>query len=180
MSMNATDPFFCLFFIIDCQYTKDSWNGQHEIKLQNAICHCPAYIIKMWGITPYYATEGNKCMRLFDAGMLPIIFYCEWNFKTTRNRERNYFFNLVLLQNFNAAAFQLIDYSAIARVKDVAFAERLLTEAGVATIPLSPFYQQPPELLVLRLCIAKRDETLDEAVARLQMFAKGLEREVSA
>ncbi|HEY1283583.1 MAG TPA: methionine aminotransferase [Steroidobacteraceae bacterium] len=76
--------------------------------------------------------------------------------------------------------FQLIDYSAIARVKDVAFAERLLTEAGVATIPLSPFYQQAPELLVLRLCIAKRDETLDEAVARLQAFAKGLAREVSA
>ena len=75
--------------------------------------------------------------------------------------------------------FQLIDYSAIARVKDVAFAERLLVEAGVATIPLSPFYQQPPELLVLRLCIAKRDETLDEAVARLQAFARGLEHEVS-
>jgi methionine aminotransferase len=70
--------------------------------------------------------------------------------------------------------FQLIDYSAIARVKDVAFAERLLTEAGVATIPLSPFYQQPPELLVLRLCIAKRDQTLDDAVARLQAFATGL------
>ncbi len=70
--------------------------------------------------------------------------------------------------------FQLIDYSAIARVKDVAFAERLLTEAGVATIPLSPFYQQPPELLVLRLCIAKRDQTLDDAVARLQTFARGL------
>ena len=70
--------------------------------------------------------------------------------------------------------FQLIDYSAIARVPDVAFAERLLTEAGVATIPLSPFYQEPPQLLVLRLCIAKRDQTLDAAVARLQAFARGL------
>lgn len=70
--------------------------------------------------------------------------------------------------------FQLIDYSAIAKVDDVTFAERLLTEAGVATIPLSPFYQQPPQLLVLRLCIAKRDQTLDDAVARLQAFANGL------
>jgi methionine transaminase len=67
--------------------------------------------------------------------------------------------------------FQLIDYSAITSVADVTFAERLLTEAGVATIPLSPFYQQPPQLLVLRLCIAKRDQTLDAAVARLQAFA---------
>ena len=29
---------------------------------------------------------------------------------------------------------------------DVTFAERLLTEAGVATIPLSPFYKEPPQL----------------------------------
>jgi methionine aminotransferase len=76
--------------------------------------------------------------------------------------------------------FQLIDYSAIAKVDDVAFAERLLTEAGVATIPLSPFYQEPPPLLVLRLCIAKRDQTLDDAVARLQAFANGLADEGSA
>ncbi len=70
--------------------------------------------------------------------------------------------------------FQLIDYSAISQAGDVAFAERLLTEAGVATIPLSPFYKEPPVLNVLRLCIAKRDQTLDDAVARLQAFANGL------
>ncbi|HVY81127.1 MAG TPA: methionine aminotransferase [Steroidobacteraceae bacterium] len=70
--------------------------------------------------------------------------------------------------------FQLIDFSAIADTDDVTFAERLLTEAGVATIPLSPFYKEPPRLRVLRLCIAKQDRTLDDAVARLQQFAKGL------
>ena len=70
--------------------------------------------------------------------------------------------------------FQLIDYSAIANTDDVTFAERVLTEAGVATIPLSPFYKEPPALTVLRLCIAKRDTTLDDAVARLRVFANGL------
>jgi methionine aminotransferase len=75
--------------------------------------------------------------------------------------------------------FQLVDYSAIARTDDVTFAERLLTEAGVATIPLSPFYKEPPPLTVLRLCIAKRDRTLDDAVARLQAFARGLVDEVA-
>lgn len=70
--------------------------------------------------------------------------------------------------------FQLIDYSAISNAGDVEFAERLLTEAGVATIPLSPFYKEPPPLTMLRLCIAKRDQTLDDAVARLQAFANGL------
>ena len=57
---------------------------------------------------------------------------------------------------------------------DLAFAERLLTEAGVATIPLSPFYAAPPALPVLRLCIAKQDSTLDEAAQRLNEFAARL------
>jgi methionine transaminase len=67
--------------------------------------------------------------------------------------------------------FQLLDFSAFAPPDDLAFAERLLTEARVATIPLSPFYAQPEPLSFVRLCIAKRDSTLDEAAARLNAFA---------
>jgi methionine transaminase len=67
--------------------------------------------------------------------------------------------------------FQLLDFGAVAPAGDVAFAERLLTGAGVATIPLSPFYERPPALTVVRLCVAKRDATLDEAAARLARFA---------
>ncbi|MEJ1962652.1 MAG: methionine aminotransferase [Gammaproteobacteria bacterium] len=70
--------------------------------------------------------------------------------------------------------FQLVEYSAFSNAPDVAFAERLLTEAGVATIPLSPFYKDPPQLTMLRLCIAKKDQTLDDAIARLRSFANGL------
>ncbi|HUN25043.1 MAG TPA: methionine aminotransferase [Steroidobacteraceae bacterium] len=68
--------------------------------------------------------------------------------------------------------FQLLDFSALAPAGDVAFAERLLTEAGVASIPLSAFYETAPPLQVLRLCIAKRDATLDAAAARLKAFAE--------
>jgi methionine transaminase len=67
--------------------------------------------------------------------------------------------------------FQLLDFRAFAPPDDRAFAERLLTEARVATIPLSPFYAQPEPLPFVRLCIAKRDSTLDEAAARLRAFA---------
>ena len=67
--------------------------------------------------------------------------------------------------------FQLLDFAAFAPPDDLAFAERLLTEARVATIPLSPFYAQPEPLSFVRLCIAKRDSTLDEAAARLNAFA---------
>ena len=70
--------------------------------------------------------------------------------------------------------FQLVEYSAFSNAPDIAFAERLLTEAGVATIPLSPFYKDPPQLTMLRLCVAKKDQTLDDAIARLQSFANGL------
>ncbi len=70
--------------------------------------------------------------------------------------------------------FQLLDFSALAPPGDVAFAERLLTEAGVASIPLSPFYAEPPPLTYVRLCIAKRDDTLDAAAERLGAFAHRL------
>jgi methionine transaminase len=69
--------------------------------------------------------------------------------------------------------FQLIDYGAISRDDDLAFADRLIREAKVAVIPLSPFYARPPRMTLVRLCIAKRDETLQEAGRRLLKFAGG-------
>jgi methionine aminotransferase len=67
--------------------------------------------------------------------------------------------------------FQLLDFSAFAPADDMAFAERLLSEARVASIPLSPFYETAPPLSYVRLCIAKQDSTLDEAAVRLNEFA---------
>jgi methionine transaminase len=63
--------------------------------------------------------------------------------------------------------FQLLDFSALSRQTDVEFADALLREAGVASIPVSPFYASPPRLSVLRFCFAKNDSTLDEAAERL-------------
>ena len=67
--------------------------------------------------------------------------------------------------------FQLVDYAAVASEPDVAMCERLIDEAGVATIPLSPFYAAPPRLTLLRVCLAKQDGTLREAATRLARFA---------
>jgi methionine aminotransferase len=67
--------------------------------------------------------------------------------------------------------FQLVDYGAFSRSSDVEFADRLIREAKVATIPLSPFYAEPPRMTLLRLCLAKRDETILDAVERLVAFA---------
>lgn len=73
--------------------------------------------------------------------------------------------------------FQLLDYSELApHMSDVEFAERLIREAKIATIPLSPFYAKPPALRCVRVCIAKRDETLDDAAERLAAFGRVIER----
>lgn len=81
-----------------------------------------------------------------------------------------------LLPPAQGTYFQLLDFGAFAATDDLAFADRLLTEARVATIPLSPFYAAPQPLTFLRLCVAKRDATLDEAAARLSAFAAGTPR----
>jgi methionine aminotransferase len=69
--------------------------------------------------------------------------------------------------------FQLVDYSgceALVALDDQAAAQLLLEKAGVATIPLSPFYKVPPAQTLLRLCFAKREETLREGASRLRQW----------
>ncbi len=64
--------------------------------------------------------------------------------------------------------FQLLDYSSITNEPDTNVALQLLQEQGVASIPLSPFlYASAPDP-VLRFCFAKRDDTLEQAAARLR------------
>ncbi len=57
--------------------------------------------------------------------------------------------------------FQLVDYGALSRDNDLDFADRLIREAKVAIIPLSPFYAAAPAMTLLRLCLAKHDATLE-------------------
>ena len=65
--------------------------------------------------------------------------------------------------------FQLVDYSAVSDLDDLAFCRWLTIEKGVAAIPLSPFYETPPARQRLaRLCFAKNQATLDAAIERLQ------------
>ena len=65
--------------------------------------------------------------------------------------------------------FQLVDYSAVSDLDDLAFCRWLTIEHGVATIPLSPFYRDPPPgQRLARLCFAKSEATLDAAIARLE------------
>ncbi len=50
---------------------------------------------------------------------------------------------------------------------DVAFCQRLVTQHGVAAIPVSAFYAEGAVKNVVRFCFAKHDATLDAALERL-------------
>jgi methionine transaminase len=64
--------------------------------------------------------------------------------------------------------FQLLDYSEISDLDDVAFCEWLIDQVGVAAIPISVFYQQAPkDQRIIRVCFAKEERTLLEAMKRL-------------
>ncbi len=64
--------------------------------------------------------------------------------------------------------FQLADYSRISDEPDTEFAKRMTREFGIAAIPVSVFYKDPPnEQRILRFCFAKREETLDNAIEKL-------------
>jgi len=70
--------------------------------------------------------------------------------------------------------FQLFNYAALSNQDDVAFAKYLTKEIGVAAIPLSPFYTNPPGDKVIRLCYAKKEATLSAAAERLAKLNKGV------
>jgi N-succinyldiaminopimelate aminotransferase len=58
---------------------------------------------------------------------------------------------------------------------DMSFCLRAVKDHGVAAIPVSAFYETDPVTSVMRLCFAKRDQTLDEGVRRLAQ-ARGAAR----
>ncbi len=50
---------------------------------------------------------------------------------------------------------------------DRTFCLRTVKEAGIAAIPVSAFYAEAPVTTIVRLCLAKTDETLDAGIERL-------------
>jgi methionine aminotransferase len=80
------------------------------------------------------------------------------------NALQNSRFNLLPSQG---SFFQCVDYSEISQEFDQDLAVRLTKEIKVASIPISVFYEQPPEQRILRFCFAKTDDVLIEAANRL-------------
>ncbi|RAJ97968.1 methionine aminotransferase [Larkinella arboricola] len=66
--------------------------------------------------------------------------------------------------------FQTVSYQAITDESDYDLAVRLTREIGVASIPVSVFYNQKNDYRILRFCFAKDDETLLRAGERLSQL----------
>lgn len=56
--------------------------------------------------------------------------------------------------------FQLLDYSSISEEMDIDLAKEWTRTKGIASIPISVFYQNAPVQHLLRFCFAKNDDTL--------------------
>lgn len=87
-------------------------------------------------------------------------------------QKRDYFREALKSSRFellpcSGSYFQSVRYGRISDEKDADLAIRLTKEIGVASIPVSAFYNMGTDHHVLRFCFAKRQETLDKAVDRL-------------
>ena len=83
-------------------------------------------------------------------------------------QKRDVFLEAIKDSRFNftpsrATYFQVLNYKNISQEHDVDFAKRLVTEFGVASIPLSVFNANNLDEKVLRFCFAKKEETLLKA-----------------
>jgi methionine transaminase len=85
-------------------------------------------------------------------------------------QKRDFFNGLIKGSRFSfkpsaGTYFQLLNYSGLSKEKDTEYAVRLTKEFGIASIPVSVFYHDPTDDLMLRFCFAKKEETLEKAAA---------------
>ena len=109
-----------------------------------------------YALADYLGEYFSKCLELSDFYLI----------------KRNLFNKLLRKTRFNfipsqGTYFQLADFSALSDEPDTRFAEQLTKEHKVAVIPVSVFYQEPPDQRIVRFCFAKHDETLERAAQRL-------------
>ncbi|MBC6109332.1 methionine aminotransferase [Pedobacter fastidiosus] len=88
-------------------------------------------------------------------------------------QKRDYFRTLLADSRFkllpcNGSYFQCASYSKISDESDKNFSIRLLKEFGVATIPVSAFYQKGTDHKIIRFCFAKENSTLALAAEKLR------------
>jgi methionine aminotransferase len=90
-------------------------------------------------------------------------------------QKRDYFRQLMKDTAFecipsHGSYFECYRYQNISNMADKDFAIHLTKNFGVATIPVSSFYKHGEDNSVIRFCFAKKEETLEKAVAKLRLM----------
>ncbi|MEP6930865.1 MAG: methionine aminotransferase [Flavobacterium sp.] len=86
--------------------------------------------------------------------------------------KRNYFQKLLKNSRFElkpceGTYFQVASYANISNEDDVTFCKKLITDHGVAAIPISTFYSDHKDQKLIRFCFAKDNFTLESAAKKL-------------
>ena len=147
-----------------------------------------------WAIAPAALTGGIRKLHDFltvaaptpfhDAGVaalsMPDTFYAQ--LATDYEAKRDLMMDILGRHGFTAyrpggAYYVMADVSRFGFSSDSEFAQYLVKEIGVATVPGSSFYIDPAAApQTVRFCFSKRDETLHEAdrrLARLSVTSSG-------
>ena len=87
-------------------------------------------------------------------------------------KKRDYFQELMEQTKFTplpsyGSYFQCYKYDRISDERDMDLSIRVTKEYGVASIPISAFYNSGKDNKVIRFCFAKKEETLEQAVEKL-------------
>ena len=97
-------------------------------------------------------------------GLLPLVIISpsDRDLITEGSSIRRKFMDGVIGQTDSSYLNNLLDYTKISDDNDVSFAKKLTKEIGVASIPISVFYKNPPKEQKLRFCFAKDDASTRE------------------
>ncbi|MCM8569486.1 methionine aminotransferase [Gramella jeungdoensis] len=140
----------------------------HNTGWKTGYCVAPEYLMKeIWKIHEVTVFSVNHPMqKAYSEYIKTPEHYLELS--SFYQKKRDLFLNLIEQSRFKFSPslgtyFQLLNYSDITQENDVTFAERLVKEHGLASIPVSVFNIDQKDHKQLRFCFAKTDETLEQA-----------------
>ncbi|TAG23568.1 MAG: aminotransferase class I/II-fold pyridoxal phosphate-dependent enzyme [Cytophagia bacterium] len=145
--------------------------------------HCTGWKLGYCVAPPAFTAEFRKvhqfnCFSCFTPAQVALATYLK-DENTYRSvpafyqQKRDYFAQLMAQTRFeplpsHGSYFQLYRFNHISNLSDRDFAVWLTQTHGVACIPASAFYRDATDHGVVRFCFAKKQETLDQAVAKLR------------
>jgi methionine aminotransferase len=185
-----------LYVISDEVYEYIQFTGNHQSVLKNELIRNRSFVMYSFGKTlhvtgwklgyciapPELTTEFRKVHQFNVFCVNNSMQYAVYKYLESSpdlngiskfyQEKRDLFLNAIKTSGFNplkcdGTYFCLLDYSGISQMNDVDFAKKLTTDFGIASIPISVFYQDQTDNKVLRFCFAKKDDTLLNAAEKL-------------